>query len=105
MALPTVPGVTAAFVLVKLINPTLPVTKNLNGPGVSNFGPNNPVNGRTLVVTNCVLTPLLKLEVKLRWKSYFISPSRRTWRLALNAARAPNPTKFVVFDDVGLKRK
>src|SRR5439155_18193582 len=69
IALPTVPGVTAADVLVKLMNPTFPVTKNLNGPGVSNFGPKSPVNGRTLVVTNEVVTPLLKVVVKLRWKS------------------------------------
>src|SRR6266404_790782 len=69
MAFPTVPGVTAAFVFVKLMNPTFPVTKNLNGPGVWNLGPNSPVNGRTLVVTNDVVAPLLNVVVKFRSKS------------------------------------
>src|SRR5216684_3029077 len=69
MALTTVPGVTAAVVVVKLMNPTFPVTKNLNFPGVSNFGPNSPVNGRTLVVTKVVPTQLLQVVVKFRSKS------------------------------------
>src|SRR6266851_9928859 len=69
MALTTVPGVTAAVVVVKLMNPTFPVTKNLNGPGVWNFGPNSPVKGRTRVVVNDVVTPLLKVLVKFRSKS------------------------------------
>src|SRR5437764_11002848 len=69
MAVPTVPGVTAAPVVVKLMNPTLPVTKNLNGPGVWNLGPNSPVSGRTLVVVKLELMQLLQTVVKLRSKS------------------------------------
>src|SRR5690348_1709440 len=69
IALPTLPGVTAELLSVKFTNPTLPVTKNLNGPGVWNFGPNKPVSGRSRVVVNDVLPPLFVKFVKLRSKS------------------------------------
>ena len=39
------------------------------------FGSNNPVRGRSLVLTNWVETPLEKTLVKLRLKSYDISAS------------------------------
>jgi hypothetical protein len=69
--LPKLPKVTADDDSENLTNPTLPVAKNLILPGVSNFGPNSPVKGRTLVVTK--VTPgtqfPVQLVVKLRWKS------------------------------------
>src|SRR5258708_32103204 len=65
MALTTVPGVTAAVVGVKVMNPTFPVTKNLNFSGVPNFGPKNPVNWPTLVFTKVVPNQVLQIGWKI----------------------------------------
>jgi hypothetical protein len=55
----------------KLMNPTFAGHENSERPSRPglNLGPNKPVSGRTPVVTNFVLMPLLLVLVKLRLKS------------------------------------
>lgn len=70
------PAVPLKPVALKLISPTLEGREQTHrSAAVENFGPNNACSVRSLDETNCVVTPLSNVVVKLRSKSYAISAS------------------------------